>query len=992
MRAPSLRSADLRRRLAAAVATTVLFAAGAACAQSTEAPSLRFALAHDVAGQACSAVRIYGDPLIHGERERAYDLYCGAEDDPVGRVYLLDGPGRLDAWRASLSVCTDARPLDWPQADVNEPHASLCRGGTRPAEARLSASSGGLIVAGTAAPPAAPAIQSAMRILLGVAKPGPDVAAATATSPLLTSLTSALGGPVSGVSPQDFQTLVAAGNDSNTLALYAQAESFFSEAVAAHRTFWPDDKMGEGDLRLELALNLSDQGRFGEARKIFRDLQPVLDRDPAAGAKLRLYEAEDALNDEGDRDRVKRAADLVAQAQALLDTAQKQGDRPLLEAERLNVLRALLWRAAARVSEGDPARVQADLDTAMTALDQVEQSNADWLRALTARDIAVLQVSQHHPEQAIATLNAAIERLDKTSPGTRVESALKIELARVHAAGGQNAEALSEYRAAFDLLGHAGEASGATADEAVGYFEALETGKGGDTIGFDDPRAAEYFALFESVSRTSVQQTAAAAAARLGDPQDRMLVRKWQDAQRAALSARIEVNRVSADAKASAADRAGAAEALKAANAAADVLAREVYDRDPNYATLAKGPVALDEVRAALTDEDVVARLLVGGNGGAGLLITKAGVTPFRIDAGAAEITDLVRKVKESARQPGTFDLAASSQLYQAVFANAGPALLADTSKARLIVDVQGPLAAVPLAVLVTQPSGDAANFATASWLGKRYQIIDSAGLRGLKSTGKPGTAFVGYGDFTPLREGAGKLQQVDWIVKARGLPSDTCRIALLTMIADLPPLENTRYELDAAHGNLGGEVHMGADFRPETMIKDDSLSNAGVVLLATHGVFRGVERDAAESTCLPEAALVTSAPSAPGDMFLDTAAVLNLRLDANLVVLSACDTGQPVAVDPGQTGLPSGGDALSGFARAFLYAGARNVVVTHWPLSDAYAATFMTLFTGALKNGDSPSAALQKAQVASIASDANADPFYWGPFTLVSMGLPGAP
>ena len=982
-----MRARNLCRSLSIAAAAAALFAGSTAVAQSSDVPSLRFAVARDTAGQTCSAVRIYGDPLVKGERERAYDLYCGAEDDPVGRVYLLDGAQRLDAWNTSLGPCTDARPLDWHAKG----EGALCRGSAqRPAEMRLSASSGNLFVAATAAPPAAPAAESAIRILLGEAKPGADAGDHAAVAPLLASLTSALGGPVSGVSPQDYQTLVGAGHESNTLELYAQAEAYFSEAVAAHRTFWPDDAMGDADLRIELALNLSDQGRFGEARRIFRDVQPALDRDPAAAAKLRLYEAEDALNDESDYDRVKTATALVADAQARLDKAPEQGT--LAQSERLAVLHALLLRTAARVAHDDPARALGDLNGALAALDKVEQSNADWLRALTARDIAAVQLSQHQPDQAAATLNAAIGKLETTSPGTRVEAALKIELARVDAAGGQTADALTQYRQAFDILGRSGAAAGATADEAVSYFEVLQTGKGGDVVGFDDPRANELFALFESVSRTSVQQTAAAAAARLADGEDKVLVRKWQDAQRAALSARIDLNRVSADAKATPADRTAAEDALKSANTTADALARDVYARDPNYATLAKGPVNLDEVRAALSDQDVVARMLVGGNGGAGLLITKAGVTPFRIDAGAAQITDLVRKLKETARQPGTFDMATSNQLYQAVFANVGPALMADTSKARLIVDVQGPLAAVPLAVLVTAPAADATNYASAAWLGKRYQIIDSAGLRGLKSGGKSGGAFVGYGDFTPLRPGAGKLQQVDWIVKARGLPADTCRIPLLTMISDLGPLENTKYELDAAHANLGGEIHMGADFRPETMEKDSALADAGVVLLATHGVFRGVERGAADSTCLPEAALVTSAPQAQGDMFLDTAAVLNLRLDANIVVLSACDTGEPVAVDPGQTGLPSGGDALSGFARAFIYAGARNVVVTHWPLSDAYAATFMTLFTGALKNGDSPSAALQKAQVASIASGDNADPFYWGPFTLVSMGLPGAP
>lgn len=981
-----------RSLLATATLAAVLFGAGAASAQPHALPA-QFAVGEDAVKQPCRALRIYGDPLVKGEDERAYDLYCGG-GDPVGRVYLLANPGRLDDWTRSLGACADQRPLDWPASDVGAPSAVLCRGagGDTPvaAEARLSARAGERVAAGVASPPAAVALERATRILLGAARAdaGPDNQ--SVASPLLASLATGLGGPASGVSTEDVQTLIAAGHESNALSLYSQAEDYFSRAIAAHRTFWPNDRAGDADLKLELAFNLSNQGRFAEARALFRESAEAAKDDPALAAKLALYQAEDALNDESDADRMTVARKRLTAARASLEAATQKSGRTLADLQHLSVLQAMVWRTTARVSLVTPDQARSALNNANGALDQVERDDADWLRALIARDEATLELSQHRPAAAADVLRAAIARLEQSGGGSRIDGMLKADLARALAADGHRPEALTAYRAAFEVLAHSGDESGVTADEAVDYFDVLTDDAGGARLPLDDPRAAELFSIFESVSRSSVQDTAAAAAARLAGGEDSALVRKWQDARRAALEASIESNRVAADAKATPAERADAAAAVKSTQDAAETLGRAVYEREPNYATLAKGPLGLDEIGGALTDQDVIVRLVVGGAGGAGLLVDKQGVTPFRLKADAAEVSDLVRRVKLSARHEGGFDLAASNRLYDALFPEVGPALMKDASKTRLIVDVQGSLAAIPFSILTTEPTAQKGDFANAAWLGRRFRIVTSAGLRPLAAPKGESRSFVGYGDFTPLDPGASKLGQINAIMTARGLPADACRVALIERLGDLSPLDYTRLELQAAQTNLGGVTHMGADFSPDAIMADADLGKAQVILLATHGVFRGVDEDASDSTCLPEAALLTSAPHGAGDMFLDTAKVLNLKLDARVVVLSACDTGTPVEVSPGETGLPSGGDALSGFARAFIYAGARDVVVTHWPVDDAFAPTFMNQFTAALKRGEAPDAALHSAQLASMQSPANADPFFWGPFTLVSMGLDG--
>ena len=105
-------------------------------------------------------------------------------------------------------------------------------------------------------------------------------------------------------------------------------------------------------------------------------------------------------------------------------------------------------------------------------------------------------------------------------------------------------------------------------------------------------------------------------------------------------------------------------------------------------------------------------------------------------------------------------------------------------------------------------------------------------------------------------------------------------------------------------------------------------------------------------------------------------------------MVLSACDTGNPQPVAPGESGLPSGGDALSGLARSFFYAGARSVMVSHWVLPDEDTVRLMKVFFERLQAGDAAPEALRAAQLAQISSGA-ADPLKWA--ALAVVGAPQA-
>jgi CHAT domain-containing protein len=119
---------------------------------------------------------------------------------------------------------------------------------------------------------------------------------------------------------------------------------------------------------------------------------------------------------------------------------------------------------------------------------------------------------------------------------------------------------------------------------------------------------------------------------------------------------------------------------------------------------------------------------------------------------------------------------------------------------------------------------------------------------------------------------------------------------------------------------------------------------------------------------------LALTRTDAPGDDgLLQVFEIFNLDLSAQLVVLSACETGGTVVA----------GEGLVGLARAFLYAGAPTVVVSLWRIRDDSAPKLMVQFYRALDQHGDAAAALREAKRALIAGGL-AQPYYWAPFILV--------
>jgi CHAT domain-containing protein len=198
-----------------------------------------------------------------------------------------------------------------------------------------------------------------------------------------------------------------------------------------------------------------------------------------------------------------------------------------------------------------------------------------------------------------------------------------------------------------------------------------------------------------------------------------------------------------------------------------------------------------------------------------------------------------------------------------------------------------------------------------------------------------------------------------------------------------LPALPETAGELQAVARALGAspqdDVKLGAA-ATLTNVNQLALDQYRVVDFATHGLVAG------EVNGLSEPALVLTLPDRPtsdDDGLLTASRIAKLKLDADWAVLSACNTA---------AGDKPGAEGLSGLARAFFYAGARALLVSHWPV-DSDAAVRLT--TGAFSElaahpGIGRAEALRrsmKALIADRSSSRNADPAVWAPFVLVGEG-----
>ena len=429
--------------------------------------------------------------------------------------------------------------------------------------------------------------------------------------------------------------------------------------------------------------------------------------------------------------------------------------------------------------------------------------------------------------------------------------------------------------------------------------------------------------------------------------------------------------------------QAAAAQAQTELNRQRDAIAKQY----PAYADLVTPTTPKpDQLRRLLSAGEAVLVVQPGEQGTLVWLVGADGRTGFHASRAtrtelAVRVTELRRILDLGAAPAGReppLQAAALHALYVDLIGPLEPALRDVKS---LIVATQGPLASLPFAALVTRaPEGNAAP----AWLVRQMavtQLPASSALLALRRVAQPqaaAKALLGFGD--PLFNAAAAAAAPQAV--RRGVDGAMARNLSVYdaeqgfRYRDVPPLPETRAELLAVAAALGADpktdLVMGAQATRRAVL-DANLLDRRVVAFATHGLMPG------ELPGVSKPALAMAADASPGQtVLLELDDVLGLRLNAQWVLLSACNTAAG----------EQGGGAMSGLVRGFFFAGTRSVLATHWAVeSESAAALSGATFTAQAKASVSRAESLRQAQLAMIEGQLGAGrwnhPFYWAPYAL---------
>lgn len=420
-----------------------------------------------------------------------------------------------------------------------------------------------------------------------------------------------------------------------------------------------------------------------------------------------------------------------------------------------------------------------------------------------------------------------------------------------------------------------------------------------------------------------------------------------------------------------------------------DRVDAEILADFPEFAEFSNPtPLSFADVQTHLRDDEVLVFFLSDRAATYVWAVSKAQTAWNRASVSAAELDIAVRRIRadldptgparaaaaldDDAERGIAFDHATAHELYRELIAPVSHVL---DGSSQLFVVKDGALTSLPLGVLISDPD-------TNRWLIRDYALTTLPAVASLKAVRaaptrqKSRTGFVGYGD--PLFEGP-KPGESGYLVASRSVGAAADIGDRLAAIRQLSPLPGTARELTQIAGLYKdeAEIKLGAK-ATEAAVKSADLSNVAILSFATHGLVSG------ELSGLSEPALAFTPPEEATDEddgLLTASEASALSLNADWVILSACNTA---AGD----GTP-GAEGLSGLARAFLMAGARSMLVSHWPVRDDAASLLMSETLRQLQEDPTlPRAeALRRAMLDMMEDPDLSHPSAWAPFVVVGEG-----
>ncbi|MDN3644926.1 CHAT domain-containing protein [Pontixanthobacter aestiaquae] len=820
---------------------------------------------------------------------------------------------------------------------------------------------------------------------------------------------------------------LAEGYRRNLGGEYAEASAYFEtlqQRLAAQAQPEDEDPINPGEFFVNRALQKSNLGEFGEANRLFEQAEPLTAGDPVAGRLQRNFEAIHLLNQgfyPEAIERLERRLDAATLGAAETDdklsitlalstriNQTNEADGLLGVVDELKLTRqerSEIIDAQALQLRGTALRVEGRLDDARGSLIEAygraiavrdgRVISITRLRAQVLGELAIIAERQGQAGDAETYLRNGLAILEVQYPERRAVSGAQARLASFLLRQGRQDEAVTLYRGVIDRAAGKRNAVTGFANQLNPYYRLLASQVDGS-----DRAAQDFFKASQVLIRPGVAETQAILARELSanSTEGARLFRQAIDLGRDIERLRRRYESLS-----------GVDQTPSIAQERSELAAQiERFEQDqlitqaqlsvyPQYRVVAPRTINLDEFRQSLNPGEAYARLaLVGGD--VFMFYTDSSTArAYRVDLSEEDLdfhVDMLRasiSLLEAGRYVTyPYEVGMARELYRALF---DPIAAELASVDHLIFEPDGALLRLPIDILVADdesvaryqertvlPGGDVFDFTGINWLGRERRVSTAVSAQSFVDARKVGRSrasqqYLGLGQNVPI--GSSPPPQVRAVI-ANG--SDNCgwNAGLWNNPIDDAELVTARNLI----GRQSSELITGAAFTDTHIKSKDNLQDFRVLHFATHGLVTPPN-----PRCQAKPALLTSFGEGESDGLLTFEEIFELDLDADIVILSACDTAGEASIEATRSaGIASGGGtALDGLVRSFIGAGGRAVMASHWPAPDDFQAT-ERLMSEMFRLGrtESIGGALRGSQRALMDNPDTSHPYYWGGFAII--------
>lgn len=1017
---PMLRTASL---LALGLALANVTSPAAAQREQRNQPD-SYSLGRNAAGEPCTASRNWRDPAVTDAFDQSWSIGCRnvAASRSLGSVRVVRGEANRDALTQALT-CGEARAVTLK--GIGEVEARRCYDALLNAQtvSFVTRSKSGWVIVSANDSVLGP-VEEAVRLITARAPSSGDAGRTVEPTLKVADLGPAPGGTrAAGGTEFDPAVALADGINLNHKGLYVQASRVLNDALSRLPANAPAGTRAE--LLLEAGLADSNISFNDSSAEHFAEADRLLAGAESSGNFLQrkrdAYRALDLLNKRKFREAIVALDRLVSApapaSQPLEDAAAirllnqpGRGGRDVSKTIAVPETAALQqlvldaqasWaRSVALLALGDDAGAQVALDRAMVAYrplinERIDSTLILWLGAHLNRQQGRLLARKQQYPAAIASFDRALVELRQTAlstAGTGNEPTIAetaLERAGIVAdQGGDPVQIRHEYDQAIDALIQANETGGGASlpGGVERYLDLLIA----DAAKTPAPETFErFFRAVQAVGEPAVaRQLNQLQTVVTADPKIGVMVRDRAELEREITRLRYDI------AAAQGGQGTGALENQRQAAEARLLQLDAELGASAKYRTLDDRPATIAEVRKSLRPGEGFLKIVELDRRAFGMFINGERSYIYPVALPKAALDGLAAQVRASidGKLPESlvpFKVAEAYALFGLLTGPASPAVLKSTA---LVVDPAGPLQNLPAGVLVTdRASVDAYNisartapfdFSKVRFLASRATISTAVSPRSFlvaralpPSTAKQ--AFLGLGQHQPAVGDGGTPRQI-----SVGFGCTVNSATLAGLSRQLAPIDKKELVIaSAALGVPDAPEVTGAAFSDTAVEERADLADFEVIHFATHGLEEGVW-----GCNKSPPALVTSFGDAQSDGLLSFSEIARLRLDANLVVLSACDTASGVKDEAlaRRSGQEEAGSTLEGLVRAFLTANSRAVLATFWPVSaGGETDQFIQSFYGVARQR-SIGGSLQTAQAALMSNPEFSHPFYWGPYFLV--------